>query len=332
MHTKNGFLVISLDFELFWGLFDVKTTSDYEINLCNVRQVIPRLLTLADKYNITLSFATVGFLFAKNKEELLAALPNDKPTYLDERFSPYGLIDGIGESETLDPFHYAHSLIELIRENGNHEIASHTFSHYYVNEEGQTPHQFEADIVAAITIAEQKNITIKSVVFPRNQINETYLKLCAKYGIICYRGTEKHWMFDTHDTEKLDKPSHKAFRLLDAYCNVSGYNTYPITALKNCHGIVNIPSSKFFRPYSKTLSLLEPLRISRINKGLAQAAKKNEIYHIWWHPHNFGKNMDENFKNLEDIFKQFAALQKSHNFKSVSMSGLAELYLAKEFE
>tara|TARA_R110002012_G_scaffold81945_2_gene207398 strand:- start:81027 stop:82025 length:999 start_codon:yes stop_codon:yes gene_type:complete len=330
MKTENGYLLISLDFELFWGLFDVKTKSDYKKNLLNVRKVIPRLVALAGDYQITLTFATVGLLFAKNKNDLLAALPSDKPTYLNSQFNPYNLIDNLGEDEVDDPYHYAESLIEFINKNGNHEIASHTFSHYYVNEEGQTPKQFEADIMAAITVAKQKNITIKSIVFPRNQINEAYLKICAKHDIICYRGIEKHWMFDTHDTKKLDNTAHKAFRLLDAYCNVSGYNTNSLSSLKNCYGVVNIPSSKFFRPYNKTFKFLEPLRINRIKKGLTQAAVKNEIYHIWWHPHNFGNNMDENFKNLEDIFKHFKVLKDSHNFQSVSMSELAEIYLSKE--
>ncbi|EGV44917.1 polysaccharide deacetylase [Bizionia argentinensis JUB59] len=330
MQTQNGYLVISLDFELFWGLFDVKESSDYETNLRNVHQVIPKLLALADVYNITLTFATVGFLFTQNKQELLMALPTEKPTYFKNRFNPYCLIDDIGECETDDPLHYAHSLIELIRDNGNHEIASHTFSHFYTNEKGQTPQQFEADIVAAITIAKQKNTKINSIVFPRNQINATYLKICAKHGFISYRGIEKHWMFNTHDTEKLDQPFRKAFRLLDAYLNISGYNTNSLSSLRNCHGIVNIPSSKFFRPYNKTLEILEPFRISRIKKGLSQAAKKNEIYHLWWHPHNFGVYMDENFNNLETIFKHFKTLQETYNFQSVSMSELADLYFATE--
>jgi len=277
MKTQNGYLLISLDFELFWGLFDVKTTSNYHTNLKNVREVIPRLVALADQYNITLTFATVGFLFAKNKQELLSALPSEKPTYLNSRFNPYNLIENIGENETDDPFHYAESLIEFIRTNGNHEIASHTFSHYYANEDGQTPDQFEADIIAAVQIAKQKNINIKSIVFPRNQINEAYLKICAKHGIICYRGIENHWMFDTHDTKKLDNATHKAFRLTDAYCNVSGYNTYSISHLKNRHGILNIPSSKFFRPYSNNFKLLEPtlwafyteLAFKMVNEGTA---------------------------------------------------------------
>ncbi len=330
MEEQNGYLLISLDFELFWGLFDVKTTSDYETNLRNVHKVIPRLITLADKYKIKLSFATVGFLFAKDKQELLAALPKEKPTYINSQFNPYRLIDNIGNNEVDDPFHYAESLIELIKNNGNHEIASHTFSHFYVNEDGQTPEQFEADIIATLAIAKQKNIVIKSIVFPRNQINDTYLQICAKHGIICYRGIEKHWMFNTHDTKKLDNSIHKAFRLIDAYCNVSGYNTNPVETLNKKHGLVNIPSSKFFRPYNKTFKMFETVRINRIKKGLTRAAKMNEIYHLWWHPHNFGKHMDENFNNLENIFKHFKKLKESGNFKSVSMSELAEIHNSKE--
>ncbi|MGY0392422.1 polysaccharide deacetylase family protein [Bizionia sp. KMM 8389] len=328
MHTKNGYFVISLDFELFWGLFDVKTTSNYHENLKNVHEVIPRLINLADSYNITLSFATVGFLFSKNKQELLESLPELKPNYLNKQFTPYPLIENVGKNEKVDPYHYAASLIELIKDNRNHEIASHTFSHFYANEDGQTQEEFEADVIAAIKIAAKKNITIKTIVFPRNQINEDYLKICSKYGIVSFRGTEKHWMYNTYDTERLDKPILKAFRLLDAYINISGYNTTAIKDLKVSHGIVNIPSSKFFRPYSSSLKFLEPLRISRIKKGLTKAAKQNALYHLWWHPHNFGKNMDENFKNLESIFKHYRQLHEQFNLQSISMSNLAEIHLS----
>lgn len=324
MSATNGYLVISLDFELFWGLFDVKTISSYEKNLRNVEKVIPRLMDLADAYNVKLSFAAIGFLFAKNKSELLNALPILKPTYKNPIFDPYKLIEGIGNSEEDDPFHYADSLIHLIASNGNHEIGTHTFSHFYVNEDGQTLEQFDNDIEAAITIAKKKNITMKSIVFPRNQINKDYLSICEKYGITCYRGIEKHWMFNTYDTKMLEKPFYKAFRLMDAYINLSGYNSYSPESIRTDEGLINIPSSKFFRPYIKELKFLESRRIARINKGLTYAAKNKEIYHMWWHPHNFGDNIEENFKNLEAIFKHYKFLQNTYNYKSESMAGLAE--------
>ena len=165
---------------------------------------------------------------------------------------------------------------------------------------------------------------MSSIVFPRNQINPDYLEVCKKYGFTCYRGTEKHWMFNTQDTKILSSPAHKAFRLLDAYFNLSGYNTYKISEIKDASGMVNVSSSKFFRPYNKTLSFMESMRISRVKKGMSYAAKHNEVYHIWWHPHNFGSNIDENFKNLEDIFKHYKNLNSQFNLKSETMRGVGQ--------
>ena len=321
MNTE-GYFILSLDFELFWGVFDVRSLSSYKKNLVNVKQVIPRLLKLSDTYGIHLNFATVGFLFAKTKAELLEACPSLIPTYKDNNFNPYKLIQSLGNSEEDDPYHYANSLIKLIRDNGNHEIASHTFSHFYCNEEGQTLEQFEEDIIAAKKIANQYGIDIKSIVFPRNQMHHDYLKICTKHGFSSYRGIEKHWMYDTHDTHKLENPLNKIFRLLDTYVNISGYNTTPVQSLQKDNGILNIPSSRFLRPHNKILSILEPLKVSRIKKGMTHAAKRNEIYHLWWHPHNFGDHMEANFYELEQLFIHYSELHTSYNFKNDTMTGL----------
>ena len=73
MSDKNGHFVISLDYELHWGIFDKRSVSSYEQNLKNTRKAIEKLLVLSDKYDIKLTFATVGFLFAKDKNILCIA-------------------------------------------------------------------------------------------------------------------------------------------------------------------------------------------------------------------------------------------------------------------
>ena len=47
--------------------------------------------------------------------------------------------------------------------------------------------------------------------------------------------------------------------------------------------------------------MLEPLRMRRILSDLTHAAKKGLVYHLWWHPHNFGDHMDENLVFLKKI-------------------------------
>ena len=65
---KTGKLYISLDFELHWGAaerWDVKEMADY---FDNTREGIPKMLALFEVYEIAATWATVGFLFAKNKD------------------------------------------------------------------------------------------------------------------------------------------------------------------------------------------------------------------------------------------------------------------------
>src|SRR2546426_12614664 len=55
--------IISLDFELFWGVRDVTTLDRYGANLRGVRDAIPAMLRLFSERGIRATWATVGFLF-----------------------------------------------------------------------------------------------------------------------------------------------------------------------------------------------------------------------------------------------------------------------------
>lgn len=323
MDVSNGYFLISLDFELHWGVFDKRSVSQYRENLENVKLVIPRILKLAEEYNIKITFATVGFLFAENKSELLKYNPRLLPSYSNPKFSPYTTLDSIGDDENNDEFHYASSLIKQIQQANKHEICTHTYSHYYCLEDGQTVEQFEADLIAAITIAKTRNINIKSIVFPRNQVNKSYLDICKKHGVFIYRGIENHKMYNTLDKQYHKKPATRALRLIDSYFNLSGHCTYKLNELVSDNGLINLPSSVFLRPYSKSLKPLEYFKILRVKKAMSYAAKNKEMFHLWWHPHNFGTNMNENFSGLEAIFSHYKKLNKEMNYKSVTMHKLA---------
>jgi hypothetical protein len=75
----------------------------------------------------------------------------------------------------------------------------------------------------------------------------------------------------------------------------------------------------------KTLSWLEPLRLRRIKKAMTYAAKRGEVFHLWWHPHNFGINQEENFKNLTEILEHFKTLQRKYSMRSASMKEISSL-------
>ena len=56
------------------------------------------------------------------------------------------------------------------------------------------------------------------------------------------------------------------------------------------------------------------------------AAQQKKLYHIWWHPHNFGKNIQENLSILAEIIAHFDYLRSRYNFKSLNMSEIGEQY------
>lgn len=320
---KNGSFVISLDFELHWGIFDHTRIEDYKQNLDSVEEVIMRLLDLSERYNIQLTFAIVGFLFARNRKELEAFIPSELPSYVNEKYDPYIVLSSIGDSENDDPYHYAPSLIEKIKNHQNHEIGTHTFSHYYCLENGQTTQQFAQDMRSAKNIAKRMGVDLKSIVFPRNQLSSSHLEVCRDIGIISYRGTERHRIFKHRSFTNANYLT-RLIRLADSYFNITGPNTYSIKDLETYTGMVNIPSSRFLRPFNRTNRIFEPLKVKRIKKAMQYAANNNEVFHLWWHPHNFGNDIDKNFINLEQIFKEYKELNETSNFRSITMTGLAK--------
>ena len=319
---EKGNFVISLDFEIYWGVRDVQTLDQYRNHLLGVRTVIPGLLHLFNKYQINATFATVGFLFFNDKEELMAGLPDKKPTYTDRHLSPYeGHFDEVGKDETDDLFHFAPSLIKMIKQSAQ-EIGCQTFSHYYCLESGQTIEDFREDLRAAKRIAEKRGVALKSFVFPRNQYNEAYLKVCKEEGITSYRGNEVSWLYKAKDQDS-ETFFRRGMRLMDAYFNLSGHHCYKML-YTNDNEPCNIPASRFLRPYSRRLSFLESLRLKRITSSMTHAAKNGLTYHLWWHPHNFGINLSENLSFLEKILHHYQKLAEKYSFHSVSMTQLAE--------
>ncbi|MFT3705702.1 MAG: polysaccharide deacetylase family protein [Agriterribacter sp.] len=343
---QHGKFVISLDFELMWGVRDVVTIEQYGPNIAGVQTVIPKLLDAFERYAIKGTFSTVGFLFFETKSEMMQAFPKLLPSYNDPNLSPYnGHFNIVKNSYKEDVYHFAPQLIQKIKDKKVHEISTHTFSHYYCLEPGQTKEQFADDLKAAIAIAEKNGINITSIIYPRNQYNLAYADVCTDLGITSYRGNEQHWIYDsTRDIQnplikgllaltgplksKIKKVFRRMFRMMDSYVSISGHNCYS-DEFMSAGFPVNIPSSRLLRPYAPRLSFLEGLRLRRIKKGMTYAAKHNLTFHLWWHPHNFGVNQNENFAFFEKIATHYKALNSAYGFESVTMSEIANRVVRK---
>ncbi len=331
MAKQTGKFIVSLDFEIMWGVRDIVTVQNYGEHLRGVHQALPELLDYFKRYQIRGTFATVGLLFFENIHELLSNLPEFKPEYTDPNLSPYGdyLVKNVGLNSNDDPYHFAPQLIQLIKNTPFQEISTHTFSHFYCQENGQTITDFKHDLMAAIAIAKIRGIDKPTtIVFPRNQLNVDYFKVCKELGIVAYRGNEDSWIYAVRSINYKNL-FRRSFKLMDAYLNISGHHCYSDEYMK-AGSLINIPSSRFLRPYSKTLSFFEGLRLNRIKNSMTYAAKNGLSYHLWWHPHNFGINQDENFSFLEKVLQHYDYLNKKYDFTSYTMSEVAEMLMPKK--
>lgn len=312
-----GTLVVSLDFELFWGMQDCMPLAQYQDNVLGGREAIPQMLELFQKYGIHATWATVGFQMAQSMQQLEGVLPELRPTYLDPKVSTYRILDTIGKTEAEAPCFFGGSLLKKIAAVPGQEIGSHTFSHYYCREPGQTPEQFEADMKAGIELAKQYGITLKSVVFPRNQTTKAHVEVLKKLGFTAYRDLENDWIHQSISLRVLQR----ACILLDMYLPLVGFNTFQP---KLEDGIVNVMGSRMYRPYFPPLGWLEWVKMARIKGEMRHAAKKGQYYHLWWHPHNVGVRTEYHMRQLEELFSYYAMLQKKYGMRSQNMAEAAE--------
>ena len=190
-------------------------------------------------------------------------------------------------------------------------------------EPGQTRAQFQSDLEQAARMAGRMGLRLESLVFPRNQSNPEYLSLLPPAGIRCYRGNEQHRLYRAA-AEHDQKLWMRAARLLDAYLPLTGHNVHDLDTLATDQPF-NIPASRFLRPHAPVAAWFEPLRKRRITRAMEAAARTGGLFHLWWHPHNFGRQTETNLAFLDDILAHFEHLRDRHGMRSLTMSEVADV-------
>lgn len=318
---KTGMLVISLDFEMYWGMADITEVNDMTPVMQNVHKVVPRLLALFKKYNVHATWATVGALMAENSEDFLTYLPREFTSQTAIMLEKIGLIPEDNNKCPRDIL-FAPELVKMVADTAGQEIGTHTYSHYYCSDGESTPKDFAAEIESAIDIASAKGYEIKSAVFPRNQIADEFLEAMEKVRHLAFRGNESGWI------SAVKSKNLKLWTVvwyIDNYIPLQRRCSYRIGDISD-RGRLNIRNSRFFKPFRPKFRFAEKLKLRRYKREMLKAAKKGEIYHMYWHPHNFAVDTEINFAQMEELLAFYSKLNKKYGMESMNMNEVAERY------
>lgn len=193
----SSVVIISADFELAWAWHYAKNIADpLKTALAmarNERDNIPGLLTLCEKFNIPVTWLTVGHLFLESCSPENGILHPEipRPGHFENEWWRYTGDDWFehdpGTNYKDDPLWYGPDLVELILGSKiKHEIGCHTFSHIDCRDAVCTPEQFEAEINACLKGAERFGIgKMESFVHPGHTIGN--LVTLGKLGFTSFR-------------------------------------------------------------------------------------------------------------------------------------------------
>jgi peptidoglycan/xylan/chitin deacetylase (PgdA/CDA1 family) len=308
--------VISLDFELHWGVRDHSAPqAGVADSLIASRDMVTTLAELFVQRHIRATWATVGLLFASTADEAGRHMPALRPTYDRPELDPYG--EPIGRDEHDDPLHLAGSLVDQLCGLEGQEVASHTFSHFYCLEDGPDESAFGADLRAAQEAASARGLRLKSLVLPRNQWRDDYASIVLATGFECIRGPQPGWANRSRRGEDTSL-GVRAARLATTYAGPA-LHTFGWDQVAEPSGLCNIPASTFLRPLSPRTRSLESRQYHRIVAGLRDAARQGRILHLWWHPQNFVTDPQANLALLARVLDELDRLRETEGMRSLSM-------------
>lgn len=309
---EHGVLVVSLDFELIWGMVDKIYDKNVLKKVNNVKLVVPKILDLFKTYEIHATWAIVGLIMSENKEEIIKHINNLDISYENKSLDLTNVISHLNQ---LDQSIFCNlDLVKSILHTPHQEIASHSFSHFYALEKGQSEKDFIHDINIFENILNNKlNLKASTYIDPRFQHKVSYERYLLDQGYDTYRGIRE----DKIENKKLPNIFKRWIKFCDRYFNFLGHRTYTI---ENYHKLLNVKESYFFRGYKNNHFGLEWLKMIRFKKAMHYAAKHNEMIHIWWHPFDFGLKVDKNINQLQHLLKYYIKIKKRYQMKSYNMN------------
>jgi len=309
----RGACVLSIDTELAWGEMHRRDGTEGRHRFAAEREVIDRLLDLLAGYDIAATWAVVGHLF-------LDACRDDGRGLHPELVTPdYAWLDddwlAVDPATSLadDPYWYGRDIVDAILACPMpQEVASHSFSHVIVDDAACTPEVFHSELSAATAVAAERQVSLRSFVYPRNKIAQ--VARLGEHGFRCYRGGRPAPPF-------AGRPGwqRRALGLADKVRPLAGSAVHPAPG---DGGVWNVPQTYLFAP-SAASRVPVALWARRPVARLRQAARHRSLFHLWFHPYNVTAAPDRAFAALDRICVAAARLRDADELDILTMGDLA---------
>lgn len=309
-----GALVLSFDFELAWGMRDRLDGSQRLDHFSRVSdEIVPALLELLARYEITATWATVGHLMLRGEDR-----PAGGQLHPGANFQLAGLSD-----TDLAAFYAPHAIEAILKCPAPQELAAHSFSHpLFV--ETTCPAALASEELAHVRhAAAQWGQNPTSFVFPRNAIG--HLPALRAAGYRAFRGANAEWYWFGRPWTIYSRRWLRMPVWTLRYVDEQLAFTPPLPAIRRTCGMWEIPHSMFFPGRRGVSRWVHPARqATRAIKGLNRAAEQGRIFSMFTHPHNFGDGTESLLVALGTICQHAARLRDAQRLSILSMNQVAD--------
>jgi hypothetical protein len=266
-------VVISLDLELSWGLFDLSFDDELlEMGRWTHDIGAPSLLNHLTRNGLSATWAIVGAMMRPSLPDV-SGLPEVRFAHF-----PRPWFSRVPEQadESRHPEWFGSQLVKMIQgATPKQEIAFHSFSHVPFGAPGMMQERAVAEYRYCAEIARELNIPTTTFVFPRNSV--AYLRELRDAGFACFRDV---------DALPVRIKNGKLKSIAMIWADFAGLSPQLVKpSLKD--GLVSIPGSlmiRFAAGWRKYMP--DSSRMRRLRKGLERVRRNGGVFHVWFHPEN----------------------------------------------
>jgi hypothetical protein len=311
----RGAFVVSIDTELAWGEAHRRDGSEGRHHFDAERQVIDAVLDVFARHGIAATWAIVGHLFLDAcRDDGHGPHPELVPPdydWLDDDWLAVDPCSTLAEA----PHWYGSDIVDaVLRCPVPQEVGSHSFTHVIVDDPACTPEVFGSELAAAAGVAAERDVELRSFVYPRNKIGQ--IERLAEHGYRCYRGGRTAAPF-------AGRPGwqRRGLGLIDKVRPLAGSATLPA---RHASGVWNVPQTYLFAPATAGGSWLPPAVWARRPRArLRQAARDRSLFHLWFHPYNVTAEPERALAALDVVCREAARLRDQGRLDVLTMGALA---------